>query len=340
MVTVKQIAEAAGCSPSTVSIVLGGKAAERNISEATCRRVLEAAAKLKYQPNIAARSLRNGMGSDELQIALFWAEDFRASMMVRFWDGLRQALEKQNRNIRLVIIPYTNGRLCEAHAITSKSDCHAAIICNASDVDLRFLEQTQLPVPVVLYNRICPGYSSVNVDDRAMGALAMSAMAGQGCRRMCALAGESVFAGIDIRIQGFADEGERRGLEHLEVYRGDNGIHGGYQLVKDLIDGVWARELPHGVFCSSSMLAHGAIRAFTDAGLKPEEMPRIVAVGNGMDDQDKYSIPSLSVVYLPMEDMARECLTLILETLSGTSEPRSVMLDTPYIARESCGPIV
>ena len=63
MVTIKQIAQEVGISSSTVSIVLGGKAAERKISTATQEKIFAAAARLGYQPNMAARSLRGGSGA-------------------------------------------------------------------------------------------------------------------------------------------------------------------------------------------------------------------------------------------------------------------------------------
>ena len=66
MVTIKQIAQEVGISSSTVSIVLGGKAAERKISTATQEKIFAAAARLGYQPNMAARSLRGGSGANEL----------------------------------------------------------------------------------------------------------------------------------------------------------------------------------------------------------------------------------------------------------------------------------
>ena len=43
MVTIKEIAQKAGISPSTVSIVLGGKAAQRKISSKTQKRIFDIA---------------------------------------------------------------------------------------------------------------------------------------------------------------------------------------------------------------------------------------------------------------------------------------------------------
>ena len=182
MVTIKQIAEQAGISPSTVSIVLGGKAAQRKISAETQKRIFDIANQMGYQPNMAARSLRGGAGADELRIAMFWAQDFRAAMMVRFWDGLRRELESLDRKVKLIIHPYTNGQLCNSKTLTTATEYHAAIICNAAYEDLEFLENTALAIPVVLYNRVCEGYSSVNVDDSTMGALAAQAISAHGCK--------------------------------------------------------------------------------------------------------------------------------------------------------------
>ncbi|MDP3177191.1 MAG: LacI family DNA-binding transcriptional regulator, partial [Spirochaetaceae bacterium] len=52
------MADLAGVSTSTVSVVLSGKAAARGIPEATAQRVLAAAAELGYRPNAIASGLR------------------------------------------------------------------------------------------------------------------------------------------------------------------------------------------------------------------------------------------------------------------------------------------
>lgn len=340
MVTIKQIAQELHISPSTVSIVLGGKGAERKISQETQRRIFDTAAAMGYQPNIAARSLRGGVGADELQIAMFWAQDFRASMMVRFWDGLRYALQDQQRPIRLVIYPYNNDHLRDIRALTSASDCHAAIICNASYADLQFLQDTQLAIPVVLYNRECPGYCSVIVDDAAMGALAARALTDQGCKTAAILTSPPVFEGMTVRAQGFALEGGRHGMEMPATIFCENSIHGGCEAARRRLASSWKEALPDGLFCGSAMIAHGVIRALWESGLPREQWPRLVAVGNGNEDQDQNSVPSLSVVHLPMEEMAGECLRLLLALMAGeVPTPVTHMLKVSYRPRESCGPL-
>ena len=62
-VTVQDIARATGLSPSSVSAVLSGQQVKRRISLATVDRVLDAARRLRYVPNVTARSTpRQGVG--------------------------------------------------------------------------------------------------------------------------------------------------------------------------------------------------------------------------------------------------------------------------------------
>lgn len=57
-VTIQQVAEAAGVSPSTVSNVLNGRT--NRMVPATKERIDRAIAELGYHPNKAARQLRTG----------------------------------------------------------------------------------------------------------------------------------------------------------------------------------------------------------------------------------------------------------------------------------------
>lgn len=59
-VTYADIANVAGVSKATVSIVIRGESRDRNIPDETTQRVLDIARRLHYVPNLAARTLRAG----------------------------------------------------------------------------------------------------------------------------------------------------------------------------------------------------------------------------------------------------------------------------------------
>ncbi|MDR1155596.1 MAG: LacI family transcriptional regulator [Bacteroidales bacterium] len=59
-VTIKDVAEYSGLSTSTISVVLNGKAEKFRISRKTVNKVLAAVKILNYNPNLLAKSLRDG----------------------------------------------------------------------------------------------------------------------------------------------------------------------------------------------------------------------------------------------------------------------------------------
>ncbi|MCR5657347.1 MAG: substrate-binding domain-containing protein, partial [Butyrivibrio sp.] len=84
-------------------------------------------------------------------------------------------------------------------------------------------------------------------------------------------------------------------------------------------------------------IALGAIKAFHDKGIKIPEKTELISIGNGSRDLEEYSIPSLSVVSLPMEAMADACLTRISRAITELSlVPDSREFSAEYIPRESC----
>ena len=106
-------------------------------------------------------------------------------------------------------------------------------------------------------------------------------------------------------MHGFRLEGEHHGLTILANRYCENSIRGGYEAVSHRLRHEWKQQLPDAVFCGSSAIAHGALRA-----------------------------------YLPMEDMARECIQLVLGQLDGQIvTPESRLLPIEYVPRESCGPL-
>ena len=156
-------------------------------------------------------------------------------------------------------------------------------------------------------------------------------------RKAALLTGPAVFEGMDIRCNGFHQEAAKNDLTVESLPYCENSIRGGYQAVRNLLAGSWQDNMPDSLFCGSAMIAHGALRAFWDAGFQPSQQPKIIAIGNGSEEQDVLSIPSLSVIDMPMEKMAGECLRLLLQKLDGSAvAPESRLLQTRYIQRESC----
>lgn len=335
MVTVKDIAKAAGVSPSTVSIILNGKNEERKISEKTCKKVWEAVQDLGYQPNIAARTLRDSQDDGVRTIALYWANDFRTSMLSRFLKGLEWAAKDAETAYEIVVYTYANDQLCRQRALLSGKRYHAAIIANASKKDMDFINSVVFPVPVVLYNRQAQGYYSVTVDNFKMGKLAAEAFHQKGKRHPWIITSTDVFPGMSLRIDGFCKTLEALGISCMagHIKTSANSLDSGAEKMAEILNNAAPCD---SVFCLSDAIAHGALYALNREGIKIPEDISVISIGNGESEYSQFSIPPLTNVYLPMEDMAKNCLEILLKLLDHEDVPqKNVLLETPLILRES-----
>ena len=333
MATLKDIAADTGLSASTVSIVLKGNGDTRKIKPETQQKVLEAAHRLGYKPNIQARVLRGGI-SDRMVITLFWASDIRVHMLSRFINGIQARLIDCHYPCELQIKPYTNNHLQDVLTERTILSCNGIIICNPSETDMVFLEQLETMIPIVLYNRYSKKYATINMDDKTIGALPATIFQKHNKKRPALLKVPATFNGMNIRSNVFEFKTHEAGMEPLVTVVVPDSMEGGYQGAKKLCQ---MQPLPDCLFCSSDSTALGALKAFHEAGIRIPEQIEIISVGNGNRDQQEYAIPALSVINLPMEEMAAACLKTVYEQLSSSVQMTgSTEFPIEYIARETC----
>src|SRR5277367_418437 len=90
-VTLKTLAEYLELSPATISIVLNNSPVAKSISLATRERVLEAAKKFEYRPNLHARMLRSRLTNTIGIIAPELSEGYFTGVMLGVEQYLLQA---------------------------------------------------------------------------------------------------------------------------------------------------------------------------------------------------------------------------------------------------------
>src|SRR5690606_25874039 len=111
-------------------------------------------------------------------------------------------------------------------------------------------------------------------------------------------------------------------------------MEGGNVAVKKIIGE--GGELPTAMFFPLGLMAVAALPEFLRTGIQIPDMMEILAYGDHA--AEKYSYPSLSTVKLPVEEMAAACIRLVMgRILDPSSKPKSLVFETPFIFRESCG---
>ncbi|MDL2248656.1 LacI family transcriptional regulator [Tyzzerella sp. OttesenSCG-928-J15] len=338
MATIRDVAKEAGVSISTVSIVINGQAAERKIPPLTQEKVMDAIKKLNYQPNLSARKLRS-TASEEYIIGIYWALDTRTMILSRFLQGLQHEVINKEKNIRIVVHPFVSGKLKDDKALYSLSSYNAAVIATINQIDLEFLEENVPDIPVVLLNRESEQYSGVVVDNAEAGRLAAVQFLQKGIKNIGAVLARDSFLALGRRRQSFLDTCNEYGqpVNENNIAYNDDTIEGGYSAVMELVK---RGNMPKALYFDDDIMALGALSALNQSGINVPDDIELVTIGMASPELARFSVPPLTVVEIPIEEMASECVNILYDLLERRYEgSKTVRFDLKLYIRESCHPL-
>lgn len=336
MASIKEIAKLANVSQGTASMVLNGKGDQYRISAVTQQKIVEAAKQLNYQPNISARRLRSGGETVLPIIALFWSMDVRTALISRFLLGLQRAFQSLDQEYELMIQPFVGDKLSEVNSLLTGTRYNGAIIANPTELDELFLKEANLLVPIVLYQRSSDQYCCVKVDSYKTGQQVAELFASRVHHTVGLLVPDVSSTAIQLRQQGFTARASELGLALSEQHTlyADFSEKGGYEAMLRLLK--QQEKLPTAMFAISDQMAVGALKALHEQGKRvPDDME---LVGYDDDAVTRFTIPALSTVHLPVEEMAAACAALLNDMLQHRQlEPVSQSFEPHLILRDSCG---
>ena len=199
-ITIKELAERLGLSPSTVSRALAG---DRNIRRETRERVSRLAGELGYRPNPVAVNLRSGRSNTVGVIVPEMVTPFAATVIggiqrVLYGRGLKVIIAQSDEN------PQTecgNLELMERFMVDGVIACP----CDATRNGEIYRRIRQRGVPLVFYDRapLRVDASRVIVDDFATSYFLMEHLVRRGCRRIVHLGGPAHIPNARERLRGF-----------------------------------------------------------------------------------------------------------------------------------------
>jgi DNA-binding LacI/PurR family transcriptional regulator len=335
MATIKDVAILSGVSVSTVSIILNGKAKDRKISVETQDKIMEAIKALNYRPNVSAKKLRSHTDK-EYTIALYWASDFRTHYLARLISGFQSEILNYQYPINIVICPYKCGSLFLEKGLQSDHTFNAAIIANTSMSDMEYLHNNFPKIPTVLYNRYSEQYNTVTIDNFDAGKKAAMLLLNKGIKDIGVVHFKDPYLAMTLRSQGFIDTCIKHGIQFSDenVINTESSIQGGVLAAELFLKG---KHLPKAIFCDSDSLAQGMLHIFNKNNIRIPEDSAIIAIGMGSPEASQYSTPSLTIVEIPFEEMAAECVKLIINVLEHRiDKPLHVNYESKLIIRDSC----
>ena len=322
-VTIRDVARAAGVSPSTVSRALAGL---ETVSPATRQRVKAVAERLGYQPNRAARGLITGRTGNLGLLVPDLANPFFSSV-VKGVQARARALDYAVFLADADEDPDAEAGL--VRALAKQVDGMVLSSPRMTEADLRSVSgETTL----VLINRRVPGFPAVTFDNAGGMRQAVGHLQALGHTRMAWVGGPRNSWSDRERRRALRAAASAAGIELVDVGGVAPQFSGGVAAA-DLVvaAGVTA------VVAYNDLVALGLLRQLKVRGVAVPEDISVV----GTDDIlfSAMAHPDLTTVALPTEQSGREAVDLLLSLLhhngAEAALPRRRELATHLLVRGS-----
>ena len=327
--TYAEIAAKAGVSRATVSRVLNG---DDRVNTERAQAVMDAASKLGYRTNRAARALSTGRTG---QIAVV-IDDSPSVLSDPFWGvvlaGISRVLMANDIHPVLMVSPLESEDSPIANYLDG-GDVDGAIFLTVHKEDVvHQIAQKGLPVVVIgTPTDLKSDIVYVDTDNRAGAELATKHLLTSGCKEVATITGDiSAVAGID-RLEGYHAAHLSLGLEVNEelIAYGDWSFESAKTLTLRLL----ARH-PNidGIFAANDAMALGVMAAIYERGrLVPDH---VAVVGFDDNIMAQTHRPGLTTIRQDILGLGAAAAESMLSILQGET-PAPKILPTELILRES-----
>ncbi|ABJ64520.1 transcriptional regulator, LacI family [Levilactobacillus brevis] len=330
-VTIRDLAEAAGVSVTTVSQILNGKGERFSIE--TRQRVHQLQEDLGYVPDFNARNLIMKSAQTIGVLVPNLGNPF-FSMFIR---GVQQT--SRERHFIPLIFGANHDEQLESYYLQEliKRAVDGLIIASASitgEAIDNILKKNGIPYLLIDQNG-GPSVDRIRVDDEQGGQLAARHLLTLGHQRIVVVMPEHPTQNLRIRLAGFKAQ-----LVDQQIPLADSAVItspmtklGGYQATAAVL-----AQHPTAVFAINDETALGLMRGLHEQGVRvPDD---ISVLGYDDIDLDEYVVPKLTTIHQPVVTMGQQATELLINRVQNQRQPAQ-MVDLPVVLkqRESTGPV-
>lgn len=315
-VTIRDVAQEAGVSTSTVSKVLNHWS---SISPETCARVQTAIEKLHYTPNARAVSFARGSTNNILFLSSLKKEEaYRNPHMFDILCGVQKEFASHGYTLMLTDIPDNTSPYAYLSGLISSRIADGILIHGSCAVPgmAKLLQETQFPH--IYIGRPGPGSRLCWIDTNNGLAGQFAAQHMLECHyEKVAFVAESRTDHISMqRLNGFLggmyDYGYR--IPDNYILHTDSTRTDAYRQTKALLS---LPEIPRAVICENNTLALGVVKAIKETGLKiPDEIAFLTF------DSYPYSAiiePRPTIIDIDVYDLGIQAAVMLLRKLENPS---------------------
>ncbi|MBF9016717.1 MULTISPECIES: LacI family DNA-binding transcriptional regulator [unclassified Oceanispirochaeta] len=299
-VTIKDIAEIAGVSFSTVSRCLNDSSL---VSDKTKSKVNKIADDLGFEFNAGARSMITSRAGT---VGIIMPEQYKESNVNVYhsmlMNKLRTSLEKADMD--LIVSHQQNHYSGQNNIIRlvtrNKVDGLIILLEDLSEESCEFLEKKSVPFVCIHYppGKVVQDQDVVYTDHYMGGRLVAEHLLKKGNQTFVLIAEEEKHLEYRQREDGFCDTIEKAGFT-VNRYYSDSSFDAARAVVSSNIEEIKEYDA---LFGSNDLMALGAMQAMRDAGMiMPADMSVV-----GYDDTEfcLYNNPGLTSIHQPREELA------------------------------------
>ncbi len=327
--SLKELADHVGLSPTTVSLVLNQSPVANAIPAVTKRRIFAAAQKFSYRPNFVARSLRTQRSYTVGVVVPEVSEGYESSVL----SGIEDELIEEG---------YFYFVASHRHRPDLIENCPRMLLERSVEgliaVDTPCRNHLPIPIVAVSAHEQVEGVTIIELDHPRAATLALEHLVRLGHRRIAVIQGQAFSSDTEVRWQSIVEASARLGLELnpklvAQLSENDPSPEAGYHATQRLLV---AREPFTGLFAFNDVSAIGAVRALREAGLRVPEDVSVI----GFDDikSAAFQNPSLTTVRQPLRQMGELAARTLLGRIANSKRydyPRRLMVEPELVVRES-----
>ncbi|MBU3143575.1 LacI family DNA-binding transcriptional regulator [Clostridium sp. CF012] len=326
-VTMKDIAEMAGVSKATVSMVMNKK--DASISDATRNKILKIAKEMSYIPNSIARSLSTKK-SGTIGIIL-------PDITNPFFSEMARAIEDEAERLEYNLI------ICNTDNDKDKEEKYIELLISKlidgvifmsggkSNESITLLKNNN--VPFVLVDRYTEGYKNhygvfcLNNQGVTDG---IKYLYEKGKRKIVFVKGREHLEVSKQRLEGYIDAMKNYGIyDEKYIFDGDFNVEGGIKATEKIINRFNNLDA---IFYSNDMMALGGMKILLRNGYK---IPRDISI-IGFDNIHISQIiePELTTIAQPIYIMGKKACSILIDVINGELPPKKqIYFETELIIR-------
>lgn len=329
--SLKRIAELSGASVATVSRVLN-QPDYRCRDAALQRRIWEAADRLQYVPNTAARELKAGQTEEKAFQADVFLTRFQSLDDDIFFRELYEILrgELLERRCHLRSVLTLPDMIARSQSAPSKDAVSGLILLGKCPPELLpYLKRQYENLVGIDRNPTSFDYDEVFCDGSLAAETAMDYLISLGHKKI-AYIGDCSY---EARYIGYhqALMAHRLPLDYSSVYPTGQTRREGRQVMEQIL----AKDhKPTAIFCANDSTALGVLEVLRGKR-KRSYLPSVISIDNIREAET--SAPMLTTINIPRREMAHHAAALLTDRIRG-GHRENVKIELPgrLIVRESC----